>query len=93
MIKAGNTHFNPKELEGVSFEDFKAMYRGKVNADLLSVWTEIQEHNKLFCKEVIRFPKGMTESHPEIIEALGLKKVEDVRAITKPVKKSAKTKS
>lgn len=46
ILKIGNTSFNKDSFEGMSKDEFKKMYSGKLNVDIDVVWKQVRPFTK-----------------------------------------------
>jgi len=47
IIKIGNTEFNKNSFEGMTKDEFKKLYRGKLAVDLDDAWKQIKPKNRV----------------------------------------------
>lgn len=47
IIKIGNTEFNKNSFEGMTKDEFKKLYKGKLTVDLDEAWRQIKPFTKV----------------------------------------------
>lgn len=47
IIKIGNTEFNKNSFEGMTKDEFKKLYRGKLAVDLDDAWKQLKPKNRV----------------------------------------------
>ena len=47
IIKIGNTEFNKNSFEGMTKDEFKKLYKGKLTIDLDEAWKQLKPNTRI----------------------------------------------